>query len=205
MKKNDDKILRYLSGLMDPVEEKFFLKELESDSNLSSRFHSIKEGIDGLSSTRAIETDELYFNSLVPKVRERLELSDGKGILKKYSIAIPVLATVLIVALLTILPNKNGVEQNISLVDEIVNNIDDDEIADILINDHTFESVIAQNTNGNGFESLLPDDVSIPQTAINRYVDYSKVDYSQVENLSNPEFEKLYKNLSMITFEKVSK
>ncbi len=205
MKKNDDEILRFLSGLMDPDEENVFLKKLESDSYLSNRFHSIKERIDGLSSPGEIEADDFYFNSLVPKVRERLELSEGKGILKKYSIAIPVLVTILIVALLTVLPERNGVEQTISLVDEIVNNIDDVEIADNLINDHTFESVIAQNTNGNGFESLLPDDVSIPQTAINRYVDYSKVDYSQVENLSNPEFEKLYKNLSMITFEKVSK
>lgn len=205
MKKNDDIILRYLSGLMNPEEEKIFLNEIESDPQYSARFHSIKGQIDGLSSPGGIETDDLYFNSLLPKVREKLELSDGISIRKKYSIAIPVVVTLLLLALFTILPERNSIEQSVSLADEIVNNIDDDEIADNLINDHTFESVIAQNTNGNGFETLLPDDVSIPQTAITRYIDYSNLDYSRVEDLSNPEFEKLYKNLSMITFEKVSK
>lgn len=205
MKKIDEIILKYFAGLMNSEEQSRFESELNNDSELKERFMKLENRMNDFRSINVSEINDPYFDNLVPKIRERLSSKKQYSIFNKYRLAIPVAALVLILFMLIPFYNNQITDQPVSLAEEIINNINDDEIADNLINDYSMESALSNSINGNGLELYLPENISLSLNSISPYVDISKLDYSQIEDLSNPEFEKLYNNLSMITFEKVSK
>jgi hypothetical protein len=205
MKKIDEKILRYFAGLMEAEEVKRFESQLKNDPELKERFVYLENRLTDLLSVHDIGVNDLYFDSIVPKLREKMTIKRKYSILKKYTLAIPIVSVILILFILTPFYDKEYIDQPVSLAYEIIKNINDDEIADNLIYDYSLESALSFSENGNGLELYLPENVSLSFNTISPYVDISRLDYTQLENLSNAEYQQLYKNLSMITFEKVSK
>ncbi|MDQ7815607.1 MAG: hypothetical protein RDU14_01115 [Melioribacteraceae bacterium] len=205
MKKIDEKILRYFAGLMEAEEVMRFESQLKNDPELKERFVYLENRLTDLLSVHDIGVNDLYFDSIVPKLREKMTIKRKYSILKKYTLAIPIVSVILILFILTPFYDKEYIDQPVSLAYEIIKNINDDEIADNLINDYSLESALSFSENGNGLELYLPENVSLSFNTISPYVDISRLDYTQLENLSNAEYQQLYKNLSMITFEKVSK
>ena len=205
MKKIDEKILRYFAGLMEAEEVMRFESQLKNDPKLKERFVYLENRLTDLLSVHDIGVNDLYFDSIVPKLREKMTIKRKYSILKKYTLAIPIVSVILILFILTPFYDKEYIDQPVSLAYEIIKNINDDEIADNLIYDYSLESALSFSENGNGLELYLPENVSLSFNTISPYVDISRLDYTQLENLSNAEYQQLYKNLSMITFEKVSK
>jgi hypothetical protein len=205
MKKIDENILKYFAGLMNTEELERFEAQLKNDPELKNRFDPLNDQINEFRSINDIELNGLYFENMIPKLREKMRARRKYATLKKYSLAIPALAIILILYILIPFYNNGITDQPVSLANEIIKNINDDEIADNLINDFSMESALSYSLNGNGLDLYLPENVSLSLNSISPYVDISGLDYAQFEDLSNPEFEKLYNNLSMITFEKVSK
>ncbi len=205
MKKIDENILKYFAGLMNTEELKRFETQLKNDPELKNRFDPLNDQINEFRSINDVELNGLYFDNMIPKLREKMRAGRKYATLKKYSLAIPALAIILILYILIPFYNNGITDQPVLLANEIIKNINDDEIADNLINDFSMESALSYSLNGNGLDLYLPENVSLSLNSISPYVDISRLDYTQFEDLSNPEFEKLYNNLSMITFEKVSK
>ncbi len=205
MKKIDEDILKYLSGLMNNGEITDFDNKLAVDSSFKERYNQIKEKAGEFSSVREIELNEAYFNNLLPRVHEKLMKRKKVKLIREYALILPTVITVLLVIIMSILDRNGEIDLPKSLASEVVNNIDDDELADNLIKDYSFESVLNMQQRNGEFEIYIPDNVNLSLNSISQYVDFSKIDYSQVENISGNELEKLYNNLSAITFEKVSK
>jgi len=205
MKKIDENILKYFAGLMNTEELKRFETQLKNDPELKNRFDPLNDQINEFRSINDVELNGLYFDNMIPKLREKMRARIKYATLEKYSLAIPALAIILILYILIPFYNNGITDQPVLLANEIIKNINDDEIADNLINDFSMESALSYSLNGNGLDLYLPENVSLSLNSISPYVDISRLDYTQFEDLSNPEFEKLYNNLSMITFEKVSK
>lgn len=205
MKRIDEIILKYFAGLMNREEQDRFESELKNDSELKERFIELENRFNNLRSINVSEINDPYFENLIPKIRGKISSKKQYSIFNKYSLAIPVAAVVLVLFMIIPFYNNEFIDQPVSLAEEIIKNINDYEIADNLINDYSLESALSNSGNGNGLELYLPENVSLSLNTISDYVDISKLDYTQIEDLSNPEFEKLYNNLSMIKFEKVSK
>ncbi|MBS3945560.1 MAG: hypothetical protein KGZ42_08685 [Melioribacter sp.] len=205
MKKIDEDILKYLSGLMNNEEITDFENKLAGDSSFKERYNQIKEKAGEFSSVREIELNEAYFNNLLPRVHNKLIKRKKVKLIREYALILPTVITVLLVIIMSILDRNGEIDLPKSLASEVVNNIDDDELADNLIKDYSFESVLNMSQRNGEFEIFIPENVNLSLNSISQYVDFSKIDYSQVENISGTELEKLYNNLSAITFEKVSK
>lgn len=205
MKKIDEDILKYLSGLMNNEEITDFENKLAGDSSFKERYNQIKEKAGEFSSVREIELNEAYFNNLLPRVHNKLIKRKKVKLIREYALILPTVITVLLVIIMSILDRNGEIDLPKSLASEVVNNIDDDELADNLIKDYSFESVLNMSQRNGEFEIFIPENVNLSLNSISQYVDFSKIDYSQVENISGTELEKLYYNLSAITFEKVSK
>lgn len=72
MKINDEKV-RYISGDMNPEEIIKFEKLLEKDSKLRLEIKEFKRKLEHLKNISVTgETDSIYFQNLLPKVRDRL-------------------------------------------------------------------------------------------------------------------------------------
>ncbi len=205
MKKIDEDILKYLSGLMYGEEKIDFENKLAVDSSFKERYNQIKEKAEEFSLVREIELNEVYFNNLLPKVHEKLRKRKKAKLIREYALVLPSVIAVLLVLLLTILNRSGEIDIPKSLASEVINNIDDDEQADNLIKDYSLESVLNLSQRNGEFEIYIPENVNLSLNSVSQYVDFSKIDYSQVDNISSAELEKLYNNLSAITFDMLKK
>lgn len=205
MKKNNEEILRYLSGLMTPDETDNFLNKLKADASFKREFDKINGILSDFGTIRDSELNETYFNNLVSRVREKLPSYRRRKLLKEYAFIAPTVIVVLLVSYLTLRDIKSEIDSVDSFAGEVVKYIDNDELADNLMKDYSFESVISYQSSGNDLDIYIPENLNIPVNNISHYVDFAKLDYSQIENISGAELEKLYNNLSSLNFQKVSK
>ena len=76
MKTNEEKILKYLSGLLGENERTDFEKELSLSKELHDEFMYLKSRIDFLKLDHEIPLDERYFANMLPLMRKRMEKRD---------------------------------------------------------------------------------------------------------------------------------
>lgn len=69
MKKIEEKIFDYLDNRMSSAEKAAFRKELEQNAELKKRFQEIYRKLQSLNEFKNIEVNELYFNSLIPRLK----------------------------------------------------------------------------------------------------------------------------------------
>ncbi|MEW6507107.1 MAG: hypothetical protein AB1432_05095 [Bacteroidota bacterium] len=205
MEKMDEEILKYLSEHLSDDEKADFEKRLISFPLLQERLNLVKERIAEFSTVREIKLNETYFNNLLPKLHERLARNRKVKIIREYALILPTIIVVLFITFYSIF-NRNGDNDILkSLSTEVINNIDDDEFAENLIKDYSIESELNLSAANGDLEVYIPENINLSLNSIYNYVDFSKLDYSQFENISVAESEKLYNNLITIKFEKVSK
>lgn len=205
MKNYDEEILKYLSGLMNSEEINNFEKKLESDLYLKAKFDKINNILTNFNSVKDSELNETYFNNLLPKVRNQLTGRKRRKLFKEYALIAPAVIIVLFAFYITLIDKKSEIDFTNSLTGEVIKNINDEELADNLLKDYSFESEINYLSNEGDLDIYIPENLNLSFNNISHYVDFSKLDYSQVDNMSGPELEKLYNNLSTINFEKVPK
>jgi hypothetical protein len=198
MKKIDELIIKYFSGMLNDNELKNFEEHLKSDPNLSEQFDLVKKQLGFFSNQPEIELDGSYFNNMVPQIRDRIENKRKVSLFRRISFAFPIAAILLVVLFINPFKRNEILNQPEFLASETLNNIDDIEVADKLISDYSFESFISFFTNGNNLETVFPDDVDISLKNISQYYDFSKIDLSEIEELSSQDLESLYSKLSMI-------
>lgn len=81
MKMNDEFILKYIAGLLTDEEQKLFESKLEKDTKLNERFLLVSEKLRTLKADSILDFEESYFNSILPKVRRKLEVPGFKDLL----------------------------------------------------------------------------------------------------------------------------
>ena len=153
MNANSERILRYLSELMDEKEKSEFEKELQADSSLTDEFNQIKSKLENLSPAN-IDVDERYFSSLIPKVRSRIEKPARTKLLPRLAFGLPTLVVMIIVSMVFFKSGSNSNNGNSDIVNEIIENIDDEIVSSKYISDldldvnTTYKTLDEKSENG---------------------------------------------------------
>ncbi|KAF0139463.1 MAG: hypothetical protein FD122_3230 [Stygiobacter sp.] len=134
MNANSERILRYLSELMDDREKIEFEKELETNSALADELSQQKTILENLS-IENIEADERYFGSLIPKVRSRIEKPAKAKLITRLAFGLPTLVVVVIVGVVFFKSGFNSNNGNTEIVNQIIENIDDEIVSSKYISD----------------------------------------------------------------------
>jgi hypothetical protein len=207
MKKNDERILKYLSDLMDEGERLDFEKELASSDELKSGLDSVSNQLDEVSYPKAIEADERYFANLLPRVRERL---DKKKKLISWKSVYYLTSTAAAVVILSIFLFSSKTEfktQYKDLANEVVNNFSDQEVSEKYFAE--LESNLADiimTTSSERLNLKIPSEVEINGESYTRLIGSTvSEDYRTLSDLSDRELEIVYEKLNSATSQKVTK
>jgi hypothetical protein len=199
---NNDKILKYLSDLMDEEEKYEFEKELKSSPELKTEYGKIKNSLDFLKSSQPKHSDQRYFNSLLPSIRSRID-ERRKKFQFKPSIAFGL--SIVIAVFTVVLLEMNEPSQS-NLFYSYLSEAAEEMVESGSYSD--YESYIIQNYYS---ENLYNGQDEITELLENEYVneivssgalnrDIQELpyinDYSFMENLEEAEFESIYKSLS---------
>lgn len=196
MKKINEKILKYLSGLMNDEEKNAFERDMEKSDKLQAEFNSVKNMLEDLT-VSGVEADEKYFVNLIPKTRERIE----KGIKRKsnkwiYYLA-PALPVILAVVILYNLNNKNMRDNYLELAEAVVKNLDGNELA----NEYVFDlsqnpAYFTENVNGDFSIGLENEINKIPDAYLNMAYYSSAETYQSLDQLSDEDLKILLAELN---------
>jgi len=179
--KSNKRILRYISGLMSPLEMKSFEDELSTSESLNSEYHSIKARIQKIIPDIREEESGSYFITMVPKVRARLE--NKKIAHLRY---VKYLAPALIISLLyLIIPFRSP-----SLIEEQIRDLNDSSRTELL-------NLIEQSVPVSGNNELIETAITTQITAddINQVNSEYLNTYELLENLSEEEVNDIYNML----------
>ncbi len=152
MNTNRERIIQYISELMNESERDSFSRELENSEELKTHFDSVKSDLEKLSFGK-IEADERYFSNLLPMVRNKLENPAKNKLLPRLAFVVPTLVAV-VIAILLIQPKYNSNSSNLEIVNEIIENLDDEIISSKYISDleldvSRYYKTFASNTENN--------------------------------------------------------
>jgi hypothetical protein len=192
---NEERILKYLSDLMNEAEKSEFERELSTNEMLRAEYEKIKNGLNELKFVP--KTDETYFRNLPVNIRERISRKKKK----KYYRTFVATAAFTVLILFFILPqnNKDNSEllqtnfdftYNIDQInEEIYSNTSLDEIAEGFSLDR-YLSNLSKNVSPEEVEEYLDEEYAgIPADLI-------------LENLqiSDTEIERIYNELKKEKF-----
>lgn len=179
--KNNDRIIRYLSGMMSPGESIEFENELKHSKTLPQEFLKFKEQLSGLN-TKPEREEHQYFINLMPRVRERMQ-KRKINFYSTFKYLVPACVLILVYIIIPFRSSSELEEQINDLSDssqtELLNFIEDDEIV-LNNNDEVFESAIS--------DQLTYDDLN------NLGAKYMNTE-DLLENLSEEEADKIYNTI----------
>lgn len=201
MKKINDEILKYLSGMMSDSEMKLFEEKLKISEELNSQLNCVREVLAEFD-IKNINADETYFNNLVPRIRQRMDSGKKYHLRKKLYYLVPAL-TIILLAIVFYPRNNNNLGNNLhELAEVVVNNIDDSEVTDkysnYIILDASYNTLLSNKDFTVGLEN---SNEAIPDSYF-KLVDYSNTETLRaLDNLPEEDLEKLYAELSNIKFQ----
>ena len=205
MKNNDDKILMYLSELLDDKEKIEFEEELKNDKALLHRYNALKNDIDNFTvGDDKRKLNENYFNSLLPKVRARLDEKYSRKIKPSIIYAFSSVAAVILLVLL-LNPGSSKVDFSINKYEE--------EISSLISNSESnIDEVLAGNYNydyddinieeiSEGYYSEYIDEITINYNSSNAYQTIDINDsYNLIDDLEDEELNNIISELKEIKF-----
>lgn len=207
MKKDDERILKYLSELMDAKERILFEEELAASQELKSDFESSKNRLEDFNLSKSIETDERYFANLLPRVRERLE--KRKKILSWRSayFITPSMAAVAVLFILLLNSKSEFETQYKDLASEVLNNFSDKDVSENFFTElesNPADAILTQNSDPLSVQ--IPLELEINSESYSRLIDNSNAEeYSTLNRLSESDLEIVYEKLNSTTSQKVAK
>jgi hypothetical protein len=206
MKKNDEKILKYLSNLMTDEETTAFKKELEISESLRKEFEIIKQKILQISSVKNPDINDLYFTNLIPKVQQKI--SSTKSLWKKtyFYYVVPTVSAAAIIFFLFFNTKNNFEAQYKELAIEIVSSISDNEVSEKYIKEIENEPVEAIINGSDVMEIKIPAEIKIDNENYIKLIGNPIMEeYSSMDHLSDSQLEKVYNKLSVSSSPEVAK
>ena len=206
MKKNDEKILKYLSNLMTDEETTAFKKELEISESLRKEFEIIKQKILQIGSAKNPDINDLYFANLIPKVQQKI--SSNKSLWKRtyFYYVVPTVSAAAIIFFLFFNTKNNFEAQYKEVATEIVSSISDNEVSEKYIKEienEPVESII----NGSDIMAIkIPAEIKIDNENYIKLIGNPIMEeYSSMDHLSDSQLEKVYNKLSLSSSPEVAK
>lgn len=206
MKKNDEKILKYLSNLMTDEETTAFKKELEISESLRKEFEIIKQKILQISSVKNPDINDLYFANLIPKVQQKI--SSNKSLWKKtyFYYVVPTVSAAAIIFFLFFNTKNNFEAQYKEVATEIVSSISDNEVSEKYIKEIENEPVEAIINGSDVMEIKIPAEIKIDNENYIKLIGNPIMEeYSSMDHLSDSQLEKVYNKLSVSSSPEVAK
>ncbi|GAB4143952.1 MAG: hypothetical protein Fur0015_12130 [Ignavibacteriales bacterium] len=114
--KTDEKILKFLSGMMSEIEESEFKTEISNSEQLKNQISEFEKELRKIKETNNLELNENYFHELRFKVHERISTKQNKI---KYISRFAFTLTVTVIMIFAISKDFNDDEQNKYLVEPI--------------------------------------------------------------------------------------
>ncbi|MEW6194566.1 MAG: hypothetical protein AB1521_05345 [Bacteroidota bacterium] len=197
MKKNDEQILKYLSGLMNQDEKILFEREMSSSSELKKDFDNIEQEFKKLLEVKDIAVNETYFANLTPRVKEKLKLAGKKSWYAKLYYVVPVTAAVLVAIMFWPREEITFNDHTAQLTSEIVNNLDDEQIADKVFSEvYNTDELLIDTKDENIFSVALPEEITITKSKLFSEIDIAYFDYSVLDEISDEEINSIYQKIN---------
>lgn len=207
MKNNEDRILKYLSELMDEKERTEFENELSSSAELSNDFDLLKNKINDAVMAETITVDERYFINLLPRIHKRMKKRNKLLSWKTVYYAVPTAAAVLVFSLLMVNQKPNFDESYKDLANEVVNNFSDQQVSDRYfaeLESSPADDILTQSNDDLNIK--IPSDLEINNESYTRLIDNPVADdYSTLKGLSDKDLEIVYEKLNSANSVKVIK
>ena len=193
---NREKILKYLSELMTPEEEREFEILLEQDKQLRKEFDAINGKLETLKSDSEPELNQTYLANLLPRARSKME-SKKSGIL--FGIKFAPQLTAVVFLILSALFFSNGFNNNALTFDELQKFLSSSNLTaqdlnrlDLILEENDFDllSVNSEDidlTNEFNAFGIKPSDVG----QLDFYDVTGVEDYEYLNNLSESDFKKI--------------
>jgi len=200
MKKNEERILKYLSDSLNEKERTEFEKEISLSKELHDEFMFMKSQIDSLKLDHEIPLDERYFANLLPRIKNRLEKRNFAYYSKRIYYIAPTLAAVVVLLMFILKPSALPENQYKTLANEIVNNISDQEVSQKYFYEIESDPASIELTfKEENLNSDLTADVDVNNDELISLIEknYSD-DYSTLSKLSDNELEVIANNLNLI-------
>ena len=200
MKKYNEEILKYLSGMMNKTDQTSFEEKLKSSRELDEQYNSIKRMLNDFKK-QDINVDENYFINILPRFREKVDSRKNK--LRKTIFYLAPALTIIILAVL-LYPSNNPSFDNyyIELAKIVVENIEDAEVSNNYLNNISLESGYSTLAVNDEFTVGLENSINkIPDSYLN-ILEYSNSEtFYSLENYSDEELNNLYENLNDFKFQ----
>lgn len=196
MKKNNERIARYLSELMDAEELTAFKNELENSKSLKEELDSFTSSLEEMK-LQNFDVDERYFANLVPKVRSKMEKTSIFNKIPKYAFAASTLAVIVMIGLFTFKTERTRSITYGQLVQEIVKNLDDERVSQKYITEleldmyHTYDTDI---DNAATNEPIVVDDAA-KQKILVAYDTPINEEIITSQKLSEDELKNIFKSI----------
>ncbi|MFA7228300.1 MAG: hypothetical protein WC061_04630 [Melioribacteraceae bacterium] len=207
MKKNEERILNYLSCLSDSGERIRFEEDLASSEELKKEFEMIHSRIKSIDLAEYPETDERYFAGLIPRVREKLENRKTYFSRKIVYYTAPAAAAIIIISLVLFNPGTDFESQYKELAEAVVDNISDTVVSEKYFTElesRPAEAVLTEREDNYKFQ--FPAELEVTNDTYARLLDNPIAEeYGTLNRLSDNELEIVYDKLNSNSSQKVTK
>lgn len=205
MKKNEVKILKYISGQLTQEELIIFEEELKKSDQLKTDYDNIKLQLDDLSIRKEFETNEIYFGNLLPRVYQRIDKKKKFRKFRGIYYLVPTVSAVIVLFLFLLNTKTNYDTGYKDLANEVVNNLSDQEVSDKYLTElETDPANYVLNQNNDELNVQIPSDLELNSDSYTRLIGNPlENEYSTLRNLSENDLETVYKKLNSTTSQKV--
>jgi hypothetical protein len=197
MKKINDEIVKYLSGIMSESEKKIFEEKLRTSNKTADEINSVQKLL-GEFKENDFNADENYFVNILPRFRENANTRSGRLRKLVYYLA-PTFAVIIITLLLFEKSTTNNYDEYIELAEVVVNNIEDSEVSNSYLNYINLEP--EYGTINSDIDLLIEfenNESSIPDSYLNVIETANAVSFDLLEELTDEDLTDLYDGLYAI-------
>lgn len=178
---NQERILRYLSDQMSPVDKERFESELERSAEFSEQFNRVKEVFEDVKYSKDTEINEAYFDNLIPNVRSRLDLESNPRYKFTFKRGLALGFVMILLAFLVLRTNDTNIT-NGSLTSVSESDLSDvgDSTLDNYLNEYDFlTDKESASTDINDLESI---------TSLDNELEYYLLNNTENYNLTSDDF-----------------
>lgn len=195
----NDKILKYLSGLMNSEEKAAFERQLGENNSLKNEFEKTKEHLSQLTGFAKVEGDERYFNSVVPRMREKLE-TRNKKYFPRLSFAAAAVAVLLLISVLHIPRFVSTSGNNGYLTTDfstLISSVDSSSLEELFENNYVHEYTVLYDSafreSVNDFSNFVSFDIDEFDYTADIY--YGGTAAELLNDMTDEEIEAVYQSL----------
>jgi hypothetical protein len=203
----EETIIKYLDNQLTEEEKNNFEIELNNSAKLKNeflKFQSVKLKTDEL---KQIETNEAYYNSIIPRFRNKLKINSGKIVYKKIAFALSILI-VTAISYMVYYTLYVKMDSGYDLA-EFTESLSDKEKLELLeeldINSDVYSEEYFNNLNSEDYKSALQESL-IDTEDKKQLADLYDIEITEPgEFISYQEFELIYDELLNMNFFKEEK